>query len=103
LRRRGIPVVDHEFLDSYRMDTEEKPARLAQLLRDLPAGLSEWAMHPGLGHEESRAIDPHGWGRRRTDYEFLTSPEARELVRHERITVIDYRAIQQAWSLHGVL
>jgi chitin disaccharide deacetylase len=97
LRRRGLPVVDHEFLDSFRLDIDGKPARYAELLRDLPAGLSEWAVHPALGNEESQAIDP-GWRVRRTDYEFLTSPQAHELLRQERITVIDYRTIQQAWT-----
>jgi predicted glycoside hydrolase/deacetylase ChbG (UPF0249 family) len=97
LRRRGLPVVDHEFLDSFRLDIDGKPARYAELLRDLPAGLSEWAVHPALGDEESQAIDP-GWRVRRTDYEFLISPQVHELLRQERITVIDYRTIQQAWT-----
>ena len=100
LRRRGLPVVEHDFLDSFGLDLDDKPAQYAKLLRELPAGLSEWAIHPGLGDERSRAIDP-GWRVRRTDYEFLTSPEARELVRQEGITVIDYRPIQQAWSQPG--
>ena len=98
LRQRGLPVVDHDFLDSFSLDLDGKAARYAQLLRDLPVGLSEWAVHPGLGNEESQAIDPGGWRVRRTDYEFLTSPQARELLQQEGIAVIDYRAIQQAWS-----
>lgn len=98
LRRRGLPVVDHEFMDSFGLGIDGKPARYARLLRDLPAGLSEWAVHPGLGNEESRAIDPGGWRVRRTDYEFLISPEARELLQQEGIVVIDYSTIQQAWS-----
>jgi hypothetical protein len=102
LRRQGVPVVDHEFLDSFRLDLDGKPARYAELLRSLPAGLSEWAVHPGLGNEESQAIDP-GWRVRRTDYEFLTSPQARELLQQERIVVIDYRTIQQAWSHRPLL
>lgn len=97
LRRRGLPVVEHDFLDSFGLDLDDKPAQYAKLLRELPAGLSEWAIHPGLGDEKARAIDP-GWRVRRTDYEFLTSPEARELIRQEGITVIDYRPIQKAWS-----
>jgi hypothetical protein len=32
-------------------------------------------VHPGLGNEESQAIDPCGWRRRQADYEFLTSPD----------------------------
>jgi len=97
LRRRGLPVVDHDFLDSFSLDIDGKSARYADLLRELPVGLSEWAVHPGLGNEESQAIDG-GWRVRRTDYEFLTSPGARELLRQERIIVIDYRTLQQAWS-----
>ncbi|MEU4540005.1 polysaccharide deacetylase family protein [Streptosporangium sp. NPDC023825] len=99
-RRRGLPVTDNDFLDSFGLDVDGKAARYAELLRDLPAGLSEWAVHPGLGNEESRAIDG-GWRVRRTDYEFLTSPEARELLRREGIVVIDYRALQQAWARTG--
>ncbi|MFC4044550.1 polysaccharide deacetylase family protein [Dactylosporangium siamense] len=97
LRHRGLPVVDHDFLDSFQLDLDGKAARYAQLLRDLPAGLSEWAVHPGLGTEEARAVDPDGWRVRQTDHEFLTSPEAREILQEEGIVVTDYRAIQQLW------
>jgi hypothetical protein len=98
IRRQGLPVTDHEFLDSFRLDIDGKPAHYGKRLRDLPAGLSEWAVHPGLGDEESQAIDPGGWLVRRTDYEFLASPQARELIQSEGITVIDYGTLQQAWS-----
>ena len=97
LRQRGLPAVDHDFLDSFRLDLDGKSGRYAKLLRDLPGGLSEWAVHPALGDEQSQMIDP-GWRVRRTDYDFLTSPQARVLLESERIVVIDYRTIQQAWS-----
>ncbi len=54
-------------------------------------------MHPGLGDAESKAIDS-GWRVRQTDLEFLTSPEAREILQRKQIIVIDYRSLQQAWS-----
>jgi hypothetical protein len=57
-RRRGLPVVDHEFLDSFRLDIEGKAAAYARLLRGLPVSLSEWAVHPGLGTKQAQAIDP---------------------------------------------
>jgi hypothetical protein len=85
-------------VDSFSLDIDGKSARYAELLRALPAGLSEWAVHPGLGNEESQAIDPDGWHVSHTDYEFLTSPAARELVRQEGIVVIDYGPVQRAWS-----
>ena len=97
LRQRGLPVVDHDFLDSFRLDTSGKQARYARLLHDLPAGLSEWAVHPALGDQRSQMIDP-GWRVRETDFEFLTSPQAGALLRDERITVISYQDIRQAWS-----
>jgi predicted glycoside hydrolase/deacetylase ChbG (UPF0249 family) len=100
MRQRGLPVTDNGFLDSFALHVDGKSARYAQLLRDLPAGLNEWAVHPSVGGEELQAIDG-GWRVRRTDYEFLTSREARELLQQEGIVVIDYRAVQQAWSQTG--
>ena len=97
MRQRGLPVVDNDFLDSFALDPDGKSAGYARLLRELPAGLNEWAVHPSIGDEESRAIDA-GWRVRRTDYEFLTSSAARELLRQEGIVVIDYKAVQEAWS-----
>jgi predicted glycoside hydrolase/deacetylase ChbG (UPF0249 family) len=97
VRQRGLPVIDHDFLDSFALKLNGKSARYAELLRTLPVGLSEWAVHPGLGTEEWQAIDG-GWRVRQTDYEFLTSPQARELLQQEGIVVIDYRTIQQVWS-----
>jgi chitin disaccharide deacetylase len=96
-RQQGLPVVDHDFLDSFSLDIETKASRYFQLLRDLPAGLSEWAVHPGLGDAASLKIDD-GWEIRRTDLDFLTSPEARDAVRREGIVIIDYGAIRHAWS-----
>jgi predicted glycoside hydrolase/deacetylase ChbG (UPF0249 family) len=99
-RPLGLPVTDHDFLDSFALDVNGKPARYAQLLHDLPAGLNEWAVHPGTGDEESQAIDG-SWRVRRTDYEFLTSLAATELLRQEGIIVIDYRAVARAWCAGG--
>ncbi|MDX3605925.1 polysaccharide deacetylase family protein [Streptomyces sp. FL06-04B] len=97
MRERGLPVTDNDFLDSFSLDIEGKAARYAQMLRDLPAGLNEWAVHPSLGDKESQAVDD-GWLVRRTDYDFLTSPQAREVLQQEDIAVIDYRTIQRVWS-----
>ena len=45
-----------------------------------------------------QSIEPTGWQVRQSDHAFLTSPEAREILDHEGITVIDYRPLQQAWN-----
>ncbi len=90
--RYGMPVVDNDFLDSFSLDLDGKAATYARMLRDLPPGLSEWAVHPGTGGE---SIDP-GWRVRRTDHEFLVSPEAQAIIEEEGIVVIDHRAIRRA-------
>ncbi|UUU26843.1 polysaccharide deacetylase family protein [Streptomyces sp. DSM 40750] len=97
MRQRGLPVVDNDFLDSFSLGTEGKATQYRRLLRELPTGLNEWAVHPGLGDPDSRAVDD-GWLVRRTDYEFLTSPQAHEALNQEGIVVIDYRTVQEAWA-----
>lgn len=93
-----LPVSDHPFLDSFSLPLDGRSAQYAALLRGLPPGLTEWAVHPGLDSAEARAVDPGGWRVRAGDHAFLTSPEARELVRREGVEVIDYRAVQRAWK-----
>jgi gamma-glutamyltranspeptidase/glutathione hydrolase len=65
------------FLDSFALDLDDKPARDAQLLRELPAGPSEGAP-PGTGSQEEQSIDG-GLRIPQTDYKFLiataTSPD----------------------------
>ena len=94
-RRAGIPTNDHDVLDSYSLDTEGKSAHYARLLRALPAGLSEWAVHPSLGDAEARAMEPGGWRVRKTDFDFLIAPEARAIIAEEGIILTDYRALQR--------
>lgn len=97
MRQRGLLVIDNDFLDSFSLNTEGKTDRYCQLLRDLPTGLNEWAVHPALADDDAQVI-AGGWPVRRTDYEFLTSPHTHEVLRQEGIVVIDYRPIQQAWT-----
>ncbi|MFN2244103.1 MAG: ChbG/HpnK family deacetylase, partial [Anaerolineae bacterium] len=75
-----------------------KSARYAQILRELPVGLSEWAVHPGLDSAELLAIEPGGNHIRQTDFDFLMSPQAQDIVREQGIVLLDYRALQAAWN-----
>src|SRR5947209_8918675 len=43
LRRQGLPTNDHDVLDSYRLGIGAKSAHYAQMVRDRPSGLGEWA------------------------------------------------------------
>jgi predicted glycoside hydrolase/deacetylase ChbG (UPF0249 family) len=97
VQSQGLPTADYDLLDSFRLSLDDKTARYAQLLRNLPPGLSEWAVHPGLGSAESQALDPDGWRVRRTDFDFLVSPLAREIIRQEGITLLGYEPIREIW------
>ena len=98
LQSQGLPTIDYDFLDSYSLYPASKPARYAQLLRELPAGLSEWAVHPGLDTPELLALEPNGDHFRQTDYDFWTSQEAKDLIQKEGIIQLDYRALQAVWA-----
>ena len=95
---QGFPTADYDLLDSFGVGIDDKPARYADLLRELPAGLSEWAVHPSLGSAEAQATDPDGWQVRRTDFDFLVSAQAREIVEQEGITLIGYEPLQKVWQ-----
>jgi predicted glycoside hydrolase/deacetylase ChbG (UPF0249 family) len=97
VQHQGLPASDYDFLDSYLLDSVDKPARYAHLLRELPAGLSEWAVHPALDTPELLAIEPEGNGSRQADYDFLMSQEAKDIVKEEGITLLDYRTLQVLW------
>lgn len=98
MRRQGLPANDHNLLDSFALESEGKTARYTQMLRDLPAGLSEWAIHPGLDTTEAKSIDPDGWSVRNADFEILISQEAKDTIEEEGIILMDYRALQSVWN-----
>ncbi|MGI8477506.1 MAG: polysaccharide deacetylase family protein [Thermomicrobiales bacterium] len=98
-QRAGLPANDHDVLDSYHLGSAaDKAARYAQLLRALPPGLTEWAVHPSLGDAEAQALEPGNWQARRADFDFFTAPAAREIVEAEGIVLLDYRALQKVWA-----
>lgn len=97
VRRADLPANDHPALDSFSLPVEGKAARYARMLRELPVGLSEWAVHPGLGSQAAQTIEPEGWRVRQTDLAFLTSPEAREIIRAEGIILLGYEPLQAIW------
>lgn len=98
IRSMGLPADEYDLLDSFRLNLDDKAAEYAALLRALPAGLTEWAVHPSLGGAASQALDPDGWRVRRTDFDFVTSAEARAIIDAEGIILIGYEPLQQAWA-----
>jgi predicted glycoside hydrolase/deacetylase ChbG (UPF0249 family) len=98
VQRLGLPANDYDFLDSYLLDTTGKLAQYTQLLRELPAGLSEWAVHPGLADAELLAIEPDGAAVRQADLDSMVAASLREVIRQEGITLLSYRPLQEIWQ-----
>jgi chitin disaccharide deacetylase len=98
LQQQGYPTNDHRVMDSYDLPISGKSARYAAMLRALPVGLSEWAVHPGLESAELQAVEPQSWQVRQTDYQFVMSPEAQAIVQEEGIILVDYTAVQALWN-----
>ena len=98
VQRQGLPCNDYDFLDSYFIETEGKAARYAQLLRELPEGLSEWAVHPGMDNAELRAIEPDGAAVRQADLDSMRSAQVREVIEQEGIVLLNYAPLQQVWQ-----
>jgi len=85
-------------LDSYSLDPANKATLYAELQHELPVGLSEWAVHPGFDNSELLAIEPGGNHIRQTDFDFLTSQQAKDIGQEEGIILLDYRALQAVWK-----
>lgn len=100
VQQLGLPTNDHDLLDSFRLDTVDKSAHYIQMLRDLPVGLTEWAVHPGFDNAEMRAVQPDGAVVRQTDFDFVISPETHEIILHEGIILLNYRPLQAVWVDH---
>jgi len=80
---------DHDFLDSFGLELDGKFDRYQQLLRAVPAGLTEWAVHPGACEAEA--------GVRSSDFEFLVSSQAADTIRSAQIHVISYQPLRESW------
>lgn len=94
----GKPANDTPIIDGYGLPLEEKNAIWARMLGELPPGFHQWAAHVSTGDAEAQAMEPDAWRVRKTDFDFFTSPEARDLVDSAGIILVDYREVQRLWS-----
>lgn len=94
----GKPANDTTVIDGYGMPLATKNDRWADLLRTLPPGLHQFAVHVSTGDAEAQAMEPTGWQVRATDFDFFVSPQAKAIVEERGIRLLDYRGIQRIWS-----
>jgi predicted glycoside hydrolase/deacetylase ChbG (UPF0249 family) len=98
MQNQGLPTSDYNLLDSFSLNPVNKSARYAQMLHEIPDGLSEWAVHPGLDNAELLTLEPDGNHSRQTDFNFWISQQAKDIVKEEGIILLDYRALQEVWA-----
>ncbi len=96
VKKEDRVTIDYPDLDSFRVPLENKSLLYVQMLRELPEGLSEWAIHPAYDSAELRAITPE-WPVRVTDYEFFSSDEFLHVIQTEGIELIDYSMLKPYW------
>jgi predicted glycoside hydrolase/deacetylase ChbG (UPF0249 family) len=85
LRARGCTTQDQPFLDSFTAPLEGKQEWFLDRIRELPHGLTEWAMHPAL----TTTFDS-GSGVRASDRELLVSASIRQALDDQKITVLGH-------------
>jgi predicted glycoside hydrolase/deacetylase ChbG (UPF0249 family) len=98
LRGEGHAVVDQPIVDSYGIPVDGRMEAYLTLLRAMPAGVTEWAVHPGLGNDEHRTLEPDTWGIRRGDLDVVTSTAIRDAIAAEGITLITWREMRATWA-----
>jgi predicted glycoside hydrolase/deacetylase ChbG (UPF0249 family) len=98
VRRERLPVNDHDFLDSFSIETARKLDAYVRLLRELPEGLSEWAVHPGVEGEELLAIDSNGAAVRQADLDCMLSDRMREVIHQEGVVLLSYEPLAAVWQ-----
>ena len=92
LNAHGCRYTDHfaGFQITGRFDSAE----LAQLIRQLPDGTTEFMCHPGICGEELRAAPTRLKESRERELEALMSAEVRKTVRESRIILSNYRDLE---------
>ena len=97
LKKERLLVIDNPYLDSFTIPLKDKAKTYLQLLKELPDGLSEWAIHPAYESAELRAITPE-WQVRATDDTFFNSAEFLQTVESEGIELVSYKSLQPFWK-----
>jgi hypothetical protein len=98
IRQAGYPGGDYPVLDSYQVDNATRSETYIRLLRELPAGLTEWAVHPSTDSAEMRAAIGPSWAVRTGDYDFFMSDEARQIIESEGIILVTFQELQPLWQ-----
>ena len=89
LARHGCRTTDH--FAGFRMTGRFRAPELAQLIRDLPEGLTEFMCHPGYCGDDLRHARTRLKDSRERELEALTAIEVRTALVDAGVELVNYR------------
>lgn len=92
LTRHGCRTTDH--FAGFQFTGHYGASELAQLIRDLPEGVTEFMCHPGFCTEELRATGTRLKESRRRELDALTSAQVREAIDESNVILARYSEIR---------
>ena len=90
LQRHGCRTTDH--FAGFQLTGAFRARELAELIRSLPAGLTEFMCHPGHCTAELRGAGTRLKESRERELEALTSPEVRRALEESGTELVNYRS-----------
>ena len=91
LARHGCRTTDH--FAGFQITGRFRTAELAQLIRELPEGITELMCHPGYCGEDLRNARTRLRESRQRELEALVAPEARAALIAAGVELVDYRIL----------
>jgi len=91
LARHGCRSTDH--FAGFQITGRYNATELAELIRTLPAGSTEFMCHPGICGDELRAARTRLKESRERELQALTSPEVREALVASGVQLVNYRGL----------
>jgi predicted glycoside hydrolase/deacetylase ChbG (UPF0249 family) len=89
LKEHGCRWTDH--FAGFQITGKFNAADLAQLIRSLPEGSTEFMCHPGICTAELRAARTRLKESREEELRALTAPEVRDALREAGVELVSYR------------
>ncbi len=94
LARHGCRTTDH--FAGFQITGRFRSVELAQLIRDLPEGITEFMCHPGYCGSDLRGARTRLKESRERELEALVAPETRRALVEAEVELVDFRALDRA-------
>ena len=97
LRQQKFVLIDNLITGGTGETLEERRKSYYDIIRNLPAGVTEIILHLSTDDPEIRAITD-AWHQRYHEFFIFTDPQTRKLIEQEGIKLIGYRQLAELWQ-----